>query len=373
MNKQEWISSKQMAALFFAFMTGSSIINIPAPLAGAAKNGAWLSPLLANAMAMLLLACMLYLHRRYPGMTFIDYSRKIIGNWLTLLLSIPLLILVMLDLSYIVLDIGGFFASSMMQATPPVVIHFLVLLTAALTVRGGIEVMARLFSMLIPVMLLAVMIILIFVLPYYHPESLLPLFPGGIKPVVHGAYLAFGFPYAETVLFAMILPLARQEKENPLGKWMVAALLINGIALFLSILSSIMVLGPLAGEAKYSLFQLARLIQVQNIIERVESIIGIALIVGSLMKTTIMLFIFTVIVSKVLKSHDEKIFVFPVTLFALLLTLTMFNHEVEFFEAVYVVWPLFITMAAVVPFMLVTLVAFFKEESLKPGDDSGKV
>ncbi|MFC5651479.1 GerAB/ArcD/ProY family transporter [Paenibacillus solisilvae] len=74
-------------------------------MTGAAQNGAWLSVIIAIALAMLLLACILYLNRRYPGLTFVDYSRQALGKWLSYLILIPMTILVLVDLSYIVIEI----------------------------------------------------------------------------------------------------------------------------------------------------------------------------------------------------------------------------------------------------------------------------
>lgn len=56
--------------------------------------------------------------------------------------------------------------------------------------------------------------------------------------------------------------------------------MILGITLVTSIVCSIMALGPLADELKYSLYQLARLIFIGEIIDRIESVIGISLIMG---------------------------------------------------------------------------------------------
>ena len=49
-----------MSVLFFSFMTGSSIVNIPGPLIGYAKNGAWISLLLSITAGVLFLSCILF-------------------------------------------------------------------------------------------------------------------------------------------------------------------------------------------------------------------------------------------------------------------------------------------------------------------------
>ncbi|CAM4138369.1 endospore germination permease [Paenibacillus alkaliterrae] len=360
MDKQETVDSWQMATLFLAFMTGSAIVNIPAPLTAAAGNGAWLSLIIANGAGMLLLACILYLRRRYPGMTMIDYSRKVLGNGMTVLLAFPFVLTVILMFSYIVLDIGGFFASSLLIQTPSYAVHSLIILTAALTARAGIEAMARMFILLLYSMYFFIFLVLMLVQPYFHPEYLLPAFPQGMKPVIHGAYIAFGFPYAELILFAMVLPFVRKSDDNRLGKYMFSALLVNGLSLILVVICSIMVKGPLASELKFSVFQLARLITVQDVIERVESIVGISLIVGSYMKATITLFVVNLALSQLLKLQDNRILMFPLALVSLLLTLVMFDYEAEFTEKVTAVWPLITAVAFVFPILLITLVTVIK-------------
>ncbi|MGM0874769.1 MAG: GerAB/ArcD/ProY family transporter [Bacillota bacterium] len=374
MTKDETINSGQMAVIFLSFMLGSSIINIPQPLTQSAQNGAWLSILIANGFGMLLLSCILYLYRKNPNYNLIDYSRKILGKWITLFFSIPLVLMPLLQLSYIIIDIGGFFTNAMMRETPSYIFHVLILLVAALTARSGIEVIARMFVLLLCYLIFFSVIVIILVLPYYHVDNLLPIIPDGIKPVIHGAYMTIGFPYGEIVTFSFLLPLIHKEKEkkkdNSLKIYMFSALLLHGFLLMVSILCTIMALGPLAGTVKFSLFELARLINIKEIITRIESLIGIALIVGSYMKTTIMLFILKETLSQVLKLKDKRIIIFPVTFISLLLTLTMFKNEIEFGDAVFVVMPLIIFTVHVIPLLLMTIVTFFKDKKIEKNGDS---
>ena len=220
MKAQEQISSGQMSVLFFCFITGSSIINIPAPLIGYAKNGAWISLLLSMSIGLFILVCLLYLHKKFPNMTFIEYSKAMVGKWITVLLAIPFISFQFHMTSGIVLDIGLFMTSSMMRQSPLYLFLLLVFVVVALTVRSGIETMARMFIVPIVSVLLFVIIILVLSYPNYEVDHLRPFMPLGIKPVVLGAYFSYGFPYVEIVLMAMILPYVRKEKPAHLSKGM---------------------------------------------------------------------------------------------------------------------------------------------------------
>lgn len=359
MKKRITVSSRQMATLFLSFLTGSAIVNIPAPMTGAAKNAAWLSLWIANGLGMLMLFCILYLHRKYPEMTLIQYSRQAIGRVLTVIIAVPFFTMAIMMLTNIVQDISGFFKSTMMRETPDYVFIFIILLTAAMTVRSGIEVMARMFTLLLIMIFFFSVAVLLLALPSYRVEFLMPLFPNGFKPVLHGVYLAWGFPYAELILFAMVLPFVRKDQE-PLGKFMLTALLISGLSLTMVIIFTIMALGPIAGNVKFSLFSLARLIEVAEIIERVESVSGMALIVGSYMKTTIALFAVNLGLSQLFRLENERILIFPIAFLTAMLALSAFKNELEFLEHVGTVWPLFITVAGVVPILILTIVTAFK-------------
>ncbi|WP_163539256.1 endospore germination permease [Gracilibacillus sp. YIM 98692] len=360
MKKIEPITSGQMASLFFAFLLGSAIINIPQPLIEAAKNGAWISVILANGCGLVLLTCIFYVYHKNPELNFIGHIQQKFGKWLMIIIGVPIVLQLFLMLSYIIIDIGGFFTNSMMRQTPSYMFHFFILLVSALTVRSGFEVMARMFVLLLCYLLFFSIIVIILTVPFFHVDFLLPVLPDGIKPVLHGAYRNFGFPYIEITLFSLLLPFVHKNEGKTLQKKMFSVLIIHGLLLIIAVVCTIMAFGPLASHLKYSLFQLARLINIREIVTRVESFIGIALVVGSYMKATISLFILKELLGSVFQLKNKDILIFPITLISLLLSLTMFTNELEFVEAVQVVYPLYTTVIVVLPLLFITIVTLIK-------------
>jgi spore germination protein KB len=181
-----------------------------------------------------------------------------------------------------------------------------------------------------------------------------------MKPVLHGAYYTFGFPFAEVVLFGMLLPFVNKETGKSLGKLMVLTLLFNVVILILVVDCTMMAVGPLSGELKYSLYELARLISVGDFIERIESVIGLSLTIGSYMKATIVLYVLNLALANTLKIKDMRIFTLPLALVSFFLTLVMFDNESEFVERVTVVWPLMNIVCTVIPLLTITLVTIMR-------------
>ncbi|MFC0472727.1 endospore germination permease [Halalkalibacter kiskunsagensis] len=365
MKDQETVSDGQMAYIFLSFLLGSAIVNIPAPLINSAGNAAWVSLLIANGLGIFLLACILYLNRQYEGLTFVDYTRKTFGKWVMVLFVIPFVIMLFLMLSNIVFDVGLFLHNTMMRTTPLYIFHLFMILLATLTVYTGIEVMGRMFTMLIVFVLGTFFVFLVLIIPLLQPEHLLPLFPDGLKPVFHGTYLAWGFPYAEVILFAVLLPFARNKKGGTLEKGMYIAIVLNCFLLLIAVVVSIMVLGPAGADIKYSLFYVSTLIDIQDILTRVEAVIVMSWIIGSYMKATVVLFVINFMVSQLLNLKDDRILIFPISLVAFLLSVSLYKHEQEFIEVVSTVWPLLITMIGVLPILFITFFTFFKKKFKK--------
>jgi spore germination protein KB len=353
-----------MSFLFFTFMTGSSIVNIPGPLIGYAKNGAWVSLLMSLSVGLLILPCVLHLYRKFPDQSFIEYSQSTVGKWVTAVFAFPFIWFQYHMCAGIVLDIGMFMNSSMMRQTPLYLFTLSVFIVVALTVRSGLETMVRMFVGPLVFVLAFIFLTIILALPNYRTEHLLPIMPDGIKPILLGAYFSYGFPYVELFLFAMLLPYTHQGEYKQLKRGMFAALLLNGFCLIAVTLCTILVFGPMAGERKYSMFEVARTIDMMEVIQRIESIIGFSLIVNSFMKASIVLFVLKETFSKLFNVRDDKLLVFPLAMAGFLFTmLFVAKGEARWVNAVSVLHPLEATVAYLLPLLVVSAVAAFKKSA----------
>ncbi|MGO4346078.1 endospore germination permease [Paenibacillus sp. MCAF9] len=360
MKQKERISSIQMSMLFLFFMTGSSIVIVPAPLTNIAGNGAWISLLIASAIGMLLLAAILYLNRLAPELSLVEQSRSVLGKGLTFLILIPFSCVLLWNISGVVIEIGIFFKNTMMKETPTYAVSTLFFIMIGVTAMAGIEVLARMAAVLMFLMFGCIVLIWILVSNLYNPQYLLPVMPDGIGPILNASYVVYGFPYSEMVVFSVILSFVRKDENAQLRKHMYFALVINSLTLIASVISSIMVLGPLSGDLKYSLYQLARLISFQEVIERIESIIGFSLIIGFYFKASILLLILIKMLKELLGLKNERLVVFPVAFICLMLSLTTYTKESQLEEFVNVTWPLLNNLAYTLPVLLILVLTVIK-------------
>ncbi|MFC5703367.1 GerAB/ArcD/ProY family transporter [Cohnella faecalis] len=338
-NRQSNLTQGQMVSLLIAFSTGSAIIYIPGTLAGIAGNGAWVSIAGSSGFGMLVLSCILYLHRRHNGAGLVDYCRKLLGKTATGLVMIPVAAMLLFAIPAILTGIGDFFARGMMPRTPTFVFCSLSMLAAALTARAGIKVTARMFVLLVPVMIVFTVAVLFFALPLYDWGRLLPFLDKGTGSALHGFFVAAGFPFGEVCLFSVILSSSPQEGGRSFYRKLYWAFSVTGILMVFSTICTIIAFGPAAGHLTYALYQLASNIVFSGINERVEAVIGIALILGSYMKATIFLIALNRILIRLTGTDDEQAYIYPIGLICIFLSLTLFASPAEFQRQVYTLWP----------------------------------
>lgn len=360
---KEQISHIQIAVLLFVFMTGSSIINIPGPLIGMAGNGAWISLLLSGTAGFAMLGMLLFLARRYPGLSYVEFSRKLIGSFLTVVLGLLSITFMLQMLSAMVMDVGLFMVSSMMRETPIYIFTSLTLLIAALTARAGIEVMARMFVFLVLLTAVFLFSTLLFAIPDYIPSQLLPVIPKGMKPILLGTYFSFGFPYAEIFVFGMLVSFVAPKNRKQMPAAMLLALFFNVFTLCAATISALMVFGPFASELPYVLFSMARLVEFQEIIQRIESVIGMSLILGSYMKTTITLYAISQFIRRLFGLKDGSVVVMPIALLAFLTGMVTYDGPSGWGATVTMLHPLWAIAVFAFPLALLTVLAAFRKKA----------
>ncbi|MBO7743950.1 GerAB/ArcD/ProY family transporter [Paenibacillus sp. MWE-103] len=351
------ITANQAALLLFVFLTSSSIINIPSPMIQFAGNAAWISILVSSAGGMLTILPVILLAKRYPGQNFVAYSRSVVGAPVAVVLSLMMLYYQIHMGAAIVLDIALFLNSSMMRNTDGYWFVLLSFLVAALSVRAGMDKLAGLFPILMGSVMLFVVLIVLLSVNNFTFGHLFPVLPDGIKPMLQGMYFSYGFPYGEVVLFAMLLCFVPDFGKHFEFKALLAVI-VNAASLAGTTFVTILVFGPIAGERKYSLFEVARSVDLIDVFSRLEALIGYSLILASFMKTTLVLFTAHQTCAQLLKLKNDRMLVFPLALFMASVSLAaMTRGETKWAYEVTVIHPLWGMSCAVLPMLIVFAVS----------------
>lgn len=338
METTEKITGSQLGFLLFTFIVSTNMLTVPGIMAMFGKQDAWLSILPSALSGLVSIWVMIALSKRYPGLTIIQYSSKIVGNWIAPLVSINYLYYWFVSITTITTQHTGFINTLLLPRSPTIVASLTFLILCALAVLTGIEVIAR-ANEFISVLILSLLIpLLILTTGEADPAALKPVLGDGLKPVLQGMVSPAGGFMNQLFILGWLLPYLNQPKKA----LKVSLIALAGIALLILVIVvlTIMVLGPLTGKLTYSFLSVVQYIGIPGSFERLEALAVSLWVMGCFVKVSVSLFILCLSVSQLFKMRNYRDLIFPITLLSLLGSVLIFKNGAELLNYLAFTFPL---------------------------------
>lgn len=283
---KERIANRQL--FYFLFMMRTMIVmgTLPVLTAADALQDAWISSILSFFTAAILVVMIGALSIRFPDLTVVQYSQKLLGAWggriFSLLFILNYLHIASTDVRvYAEAIITGFLPN-----TPLIFIISVMVVVAGLAAHAGVEVIGRAADLLFPFFVLMIVLALIFPLPggRFLLANLEPIMSRGVAPVLRGA-LVPTLIIAQYLSLLMLTPTTTQPVKAL--KTALYALAASSLVLTLVAGSVIVMLGPDRGSrSTFPFFAMVRTLQISEFVERVEILTvfswGFGLFIGCL-------------------------------------------------------------------------------------------
>ncbi|RIE03652.1 spore gernimation protein [Cohnella faecalis] len=162
----------------------------------------WISILLSGGLAMVEGIIIVKLSQRFPQKTFFEYSQEIVGRWVGIFASI-LVIGYFLVLSAfeirMMAEVTNFF---LLEGTPSWAVIMPLMWVALYLMLGGIQPIARLFELILPITALVFLIAIFLGFHIFDIDRLRPVLGLGLWPVFEGMKeSALYFLGSEVMLF----------------------------------------------------------------------------------------------------------------------------------------------------------------------------
>ncbi len=176
------ISARQSSSIIASTIIGVGVLTLPRGAAEYAKQSGWFSIILGALVAMLAVTVITQLSRRFPYEGIADYGADIFaigkGRAFGKIASIPLLLLYVASWGFSTVIVARMFGevviTTVLTQTPLEVIISTMLLTAYILTLHGVETMARVNEMLLPLIVVPVLLIAI---SSFQSTRLYHLFP----------------------------------------------------------------------------------------------------------------------------------------------------------------------------------------------------
>ena len=246
----------------------------------------WLAMVIYTIIPLVVLYMMVYVYNRISGDIFMICQQLIgkIGAWVVLLTYSVMF------LSNASLILRLYSEYTLLTALPQVEFQLVIIwyaVSAGILCYLGIETLTRTSSIVMPFSMTGIILILLVLLPFYIVYNLTPWQGNGIMQAVHSGITGAG--YNVGVLSLIFLAPAFQNART-IKKAAIYALSYSAILRISFILVYTMVFGTTVGAEKtMPLFELARLVYLNQYIQRIEAlfiivwvIIGLLAVAGSL-------------------------------------------------------------------------------------------
>lgn len=274
------LTNRQIAFVAYCAMAGFGIVNIPRDMVEAGGTGGWIPLAILTVVFMVNVFIISYLGYINPGKTLIEYSEKLIGKFLTSVISIIYTIYFFMFFTFITRIYAETVRMTMLPRTPTWIITFIFFLLLYYSLSKGLNVIVRVCEMygLINIVGNIFMSIIIFtqgeiinIRPLFVKEDLMMYLSGTSK-------LVFAFLGVE-MLF--MLPMSK-EKNGKILRYAPTIVGITGAMYILIGESAISVGGiELVTLYKASVFNIIRGLDV-SYLEIFRRLDGIYVVVWSL-------------------------------------------------------------------------------------------
>ncbi|GGJ99367.1 germination protein [Lentibacillus kapialis] len=354
------ISGLQMAILLYPTIIATAILLVPAISGKFAEQDMWLSPIWASLAGFLTVYIALLLHNHYPELTIMQYSGKIIGFIPGKIVGLGLLFYLLHTNGVVLREYGEFVVGNFLPSTPIIVITGSMAFVCALSVRGGLEVMARSAQIFIPVFMTLFLVIILLLFPELRPANIFPVMDDGITPSIKGAIVPSQW-FTEFFLIIFMLPYLRtKEKRMTWGMLSVVAVMIT---LVITNLFSLLLFGDITSKFTYPVMSAARYIDVADFLQHVESIVMAIWVVGVFIKVSVFYYAIVIGTAQWLHLSDYRPIVFPIGLLLIIFSTWVAASLQELSHFLSTVWPFYALVFQLVLPVLLLLVAMMRKKA----------
>jgi spore germination protein KB len=228
------------------------------------------------------------LAKKYPGLDLSEINVAVFGKVPGKLLT-ALYGFYFLSLSYFnTRDFGDFIKGMLLPSTPSTIVYIILMMTCAWAIRKGPVKMTRYGLLLTVVAITAIVINTGLLINKMEPQNLLPVLTLPPLNYLIGAHIVTMLPFNEILAFMMLAPYMAKPEE--IGRALRGALVIGGATLLLIVLRDTLVIGKFNAIFSQPTFSTIRLIDIGDVLTRLEIIYAVILMGLLFLKLNIVYF-----------------------------------------------------------------------------------
>jgi len=270
---KDQITTWQATVIMVNYMLAAGVLTLPRDLVTAGGTpDVWMSVILGGLVSILAGTIMVKLSQRFPGQTFFQYNKQIIGKFLGTLVSVVVIIYFVCFSSFEMRSVQEVSIFFLLEGTPHWAADAMFMWIAIYLCCGGINSIARICRLIVPITWMIFLGSCLLSFGIFEVNNLRPVLGEGLKPVLRAVMpTALTFTAGENLLF-LIAFMAKPSKA--------LRVLITGtsISMFFYIIAVVMTIGVFSVEGvvtrTWPFIDLIRSFEVEFLVfERFESLL----------------------------------------------------------------------------------------------------
>lgn len=354
-SEKDMISSTQLVFLIIGLIEGETLTSTF--ISGITKQNTWIVLIIGFVIITFMLFIYTSLSNMFPRKSLVEINDLVYGRFLGKIVSILYMAYFLQIVSINFRYIADFFSTYLFPQTDILIFIISILIVSTYAVKKGLEVIARSAIVIAIMATLVDIIITIFTLEYFKISNFLPVLQIKLKEFVQGINLMVSIPLGEIIVFLMIFPSVNNMKQVKKSAFL--GYIIGNIFFLMIILRNISVLGNIEAIHVLPSYQVAKLINVGDIITRMEVLIAIILLFNEFLKICIFYYAAVVSTAQIFKLEDYKILVVPIGILGAVFSISMFSSDIDYLYYGNNIYPiyilLFIVIFPVLSFIIVSI------------------
>ncbi|MGB9804184.1 GerAB/ArcD/ProY family transporter [Desulfofundulus sp.] len=316
------ISSRQLAMLLFTLVVSTIDVYLPAVVAGVAGRDAWIAIFLAVFYALIIWWVAIALASRFPRQTVIQYSKQVLGPILGGFVGLLLILFFIFVGGTIARILGDIMATAFMPRTPLVVFAAAVVVVAFYAAFCGLEVIARVNEILLPLGVAAIIFVGAACLPQVDFSNFLPVLEKGLGRVNWASIILVSI-LAEIVIVLMLYPyLSDQPRVGVSGLWVILGL---GLAMLIGVLAIGLFSAEVTAAMNFPALEMVRSIRLGPLMTHLDVVIVAVWVGGIFIKLALLYYVTALGLAQWLGLNSYRSLLAPVGIWMVALALSAYH------------------------------------------------
>lgn len=252
------------------------------------NNDAWVAVILGNLLGLAIVGIYVALAKRHPGCTLIEINEAVFGRIPGKAVSLLYVFYFFTLAGLNTRDLGDFINGMLLPNTPAMLIYTTFIILCAFAVKKGALNLTRYGTLFAVLTITAILINSALLLNVTKVEYLTPVLALPMKNYVIGTHIVAMFPLCEVVTFMMFIPYMQKQEE--FGKAMKGGLIIGAATMIIIVLRDITVMGETTAYFSMPTFSVIRMIDIGDILTRLETVYSTILVTLLFFKVSIIYF-----------------------------------------------------------------------------------